>query len=221
MGSPPLPPRPRAARRPRRRPLVALRRRPLAFWVLTLAAAASTYLSVDAAVTRSATGAAAYGPAVQVAVATRDLPAGAVLGAGDVDIRPLAADLVPAGAARSAPVGRALRADVVAGEAIVPSRLAPEGAIGVAATLDPDERAVAVPIDGHRPPIEAGQRVDVLATVDPSLVAGRNPTTVVVESARVVSVAEEGITVAVPVAGAERLATALATAVVTVVVAPG
>lgn len=217
----PLPSRSTLARRPRRRLVVALRRQPVVFWTVTALAAGLTYLGVQAATARIDAGAEAYGDLVPVVVVARDLDAGTTLVDGDLRTAQLPAALVPDGSYTDAPVGRALRAPVVAGEALVDSRLAPDGSIGVAATLAPDERAIAVPTDHHRAPLEVGQRVDVLATVDPSLTGGREPTTAVAVGARVLDVDDAGITVAVGRDDADRVATALATAVVTVVVAPG
>lgn len=217
----PLPPRSHLAGRPRRRLTVALRRQPVAFWALTALAAGSAHLGVAAATTTLAEGAAAYGDLVPVVVATRDLAPGDPVTGDEVTIADLPAGLVPAGAVADVPTGATARSPIVAGEAIVATRLAPTGSIGIAATLDPDERAIAIPTDRHRAPLEVGQRVDVLATVDPGLTAGRSPTTAVALDARVVDVAEGGITVAVPALDADRIATAMASAVVTVVVAPG
>ncbi|MBK5224373.1 MAG: flagella basal body P-ring formation protein FlgA [Acidimicrobiia bacterium] len=213
-----LPLRSLLARRPLRH---AVRRQPVLFWLLAFAAAGATYLTVDTALARTTEGAAVYGRLVPVAVATRDLDVGEVISGGDVEVADLPSRLVPADALTDLPVGRSVRSPVVDGEALVASRLAPEGSIGVASTLDAGERAIAIPTPAHRAPIEVGQRVDVLATVDPSMVPGRSPTSVVAEAARVLDVTETGITVAVSVTTADRVATALASAVVSVVVAPG
>lgn len=217
----PLPSRSSLARRPRRRLVVAVRRQPILFWTLAGAASVLTYVGVAAATERIEAGAAAYGDLVPVVVAVRDLDAGTTLAAGDLRTATLPADLVPAGSLRDQPLGRTLRSDVVADEALVEVRLAPDGAVGVAASLFLDERAVAIPTERHRAPFEVGQVVDVLATADPSLAGGRGPTTTVAVGARVLDVDDGGITVAVDVADADGLATALATSVVTVVVAPG
>lgn len=220
MGPTRLPSRAALARRPRRRLVVALRRQPVLFWALAGLAGLTAYVSVAAALEQTTAGAAAYGELVPVLVATGDLSPGDALDDATSEVRSLPAALVPAGALRALPEDRTVRDAVVAGEAIVGARLAPDGAVGIAARLDPDERAVAVPTDHHRPPFEVGQRVDVLATIDPTLAGGRGPTAPVASGARILDVDESGITVAVHVDDAARLATAMTTSVVTVVVAP-
>ncbi|WP_195210308.1 SAF domain-containing protein [Actinomarinicola tropica] len=221
MAPSPLPSRATLARRPRRRLVVALRRQPVVFWALAALAGIATYATVAGALQRATAGAEAYGDLVPVLVAREDLAAGATLDAGQVEVRRLPASLVPTDALASLPEGRSVRSPVLAGEAVAASRLAPDGAIGVAGQLAPTERAVAVPTDHHRPPLAVGQRVDVLATVDPTLATGRGPTTPVATSARVLVVEDAGITVAVGSDDAARLATAMATSVVTVVISPG
>ena len=217
----PLPPRERLARRPRRTIAVTLRRQPILFWALTALGAAASYWAVSEALAVADRGAVAYGDLTLVVVAERTLEPGEVVGPDDVRVQEVPESLVPSGALTSVPTGRSVRATVVAGEAVVASRLAPDGAVGVAAALRPGERALAIPVERNRAPLQVGQSVDVLATVDPTLAAGRNPTTAVSEAARVLDVAEDVATIAVPLEDAERVATALATAVVTVAVRPG
>lgn len=221
MGTNPLPTRAALARRPRRRLVVALRRQPVLFWALAATAGLATYATVDSALARTTAGAAAYGDLVPVVVARQDLDPGQPVDAGTVEVRSLPADLVPADALRTIPDGRTVRTPVVAGEAVATTRISPDGSVGVAGQLSATERAVAVPTDHHRPPLAKGQRVDVLATTDPALTGGRGPTAVVASGARVLDVDDTGITVAVEAEDANRLATAMATSVVTVVVAPG
>ncbi|MFS8586624.1 MAG: hypothetical protein FWJ72_16275, partial [Acidimicrobiia bacterium] len=98
---------------------------------------------------------------------------------------------------------------VVAGEPLQAARLAPHGATGAAALLEPGQRAVAVPT-GPRPtpPLAVGDRVDVLAVLPaPDLdVAGGAPAFPVVEGATVVDVGDDAVTVAVPRGDAPRVA---------------
>jgi Flp pilus assembly protein CpaB len=219
VGAPrPLPSRHHIARRPRRRIAVILRRHPIVFWVLTSLAAGSTFLVVHTALDAAAEGAGAYGSLVPVAVARTDLAPGAVVGAADTEVAALPMSLVPDGALEVEPVGRVVRHPIVAGEAVVLQRLAPEGSVGVAALLAPGERAVAIPLPVHRAPLQVGQLVDVLATTDPGTALGRNPTSVVAEGAVVVAVDDAGITVAAEADDSVRIATALAHAVVSVAV---
>jgi Flp pilus assembly protein CpaB len=214
----PLPSRRILAARPRRRLATRLRRQPLVFWCLAALAAISTYLVVQSALEATVEGAAVYGDLVEVAVATTNLAPGAVIEPGDVAVLPLPRSLVPQGATSDDLAGRSVRHPIVAGEAVVAQRLAPDGAVGVAAMLGPGERAVAIPLPSHRAPLEVGQLVDVLATVDPDSTRGRSPTSVVAEDAAVVAVDDGGVTVSAPADDAARIATALSYAVVSVAI---
>jgi pilus assembly protein CpaB len=214
----PLPSRRILACRPRHRLALALRRQPVVFWALTLAAAASAFLALHGALEAAAEGADTYGSLVPVVVARADLATGHVIGPDDVEVARLPSRLVPAGAVSDQPLGSVVRHPVLAGEAVASARLAPDGAVGIAAMLLDGERAMAIPLPSHRAPLVVGQVVDVLATVDPSRAGPRSATSVVAEQATVIAVDEGGITVAARADDAVRIATALSTAVVSVAV---
>ena len=152
---------------------------------------------------------------------TRDIAAGERIEPSDVRLAELPRDLVPESALSRLEPGLTAREQLVAGEAIVPSRLAPLGAEGLAALLGPDERAVAIPIDGHRPELRVGHRVDVLASTPLSSPAARPDTQTIADGAVVVGVDEGGITVEVSVDDAHDIASALGAALITVVITPG
>jgi Flp pilus assembly protein CpaB len=217
----PLPSRRRLARRPRRRIAIVLRRQPVVFWTLSALAALATFTSVSTAMRAATAGADTYGELVPVIVAAVDLDSGQVIAPGETHMVSLPAKLVPPSAVQRDPAGLAVRQRIVAGEAVVSDRLAPVGSFGIAATLEPHERAIAIPLPAHRPPIEVGQRVDVLATTDPGSVIGRSPTSLVAEAAVVLDIADGGITVAVSTNDAMRIAAALTSTVVDVVINPG
>ena len=183
-------------RHPRR-----LRRRPIPWWAGALVLAGLTAVVVgrltgDAAAARSR-----WGDTVAVAVATADVAPGEPLVA---EVRRLPRALVPAGATTET-TGVAA-AHVAAGEVVVEARLAPAGTSPVAALVPPGWRALAVP-SGDGLPLEVGDVVDVLATVDPQ---SSVPTVVVAREALVVHVGEQAATVAVPVELAPRVAFAVA-----------
>jgi pilus assembly protein CpaB len=98
---------------------------------------------------------------VRVLVAARDLSAGAVLGGGDVAVRALPAEAVPAGAVRRA-TGRTLSAPVRRGEPLTDVRLRSGGLLESA-----DPAAVAVPVRLADAAVarllHSGDHVDVLA----------------------------------------------------------
>ncbi len=197
---PPLPALPlrRTARRARRS--LALRWSAVAL-AAGLAAAQAVRLGADAEAAR-----AAWGDPVEVVVAARDLDAGDVVQAADVRTERWPSAVVPGGAVDEAPLGRVLSADVVAGEALVGARLAPDGLSGPAALVPDGWRAVAVPssagFGAPVPPLRLGDRVDVLA---PDLVAA---------GAVVVAVDDEVVTIAVSADDAPAVAEAMAVAVV-------
>jgi pilus assembly protein CpaB len=171
--------------------------------------------------------AAAGGPGRSVVVAAVDVPRGTPLAAELLDTARVPGDYVPPGAIGSpaAAVGRPLAADVLAGEVITTSRLAPEG--GPVASLVPEGlRAFPVTVAVPRGAVAAGDLVDVLATH----ATGQAYTETVVAGAEVLSSGpaggEDGFAGAVTLIllvspdDAERLAFARAFADLAVSVAP-
>jgi Flp pilus assembly protein CpaB len=187
------------------------------------ALAAIAALAAGALVARITLDAAAatarWGPGRPVPVATRDLPAGAELARGDIELAVRPTALLPHAELARDPVGRRLAHPLVAGEVVLADRLAPNRASEVAARLPAGTVGVAVPHDGRGLRLVLGDRVDVLATFDAETDT-RDPTFAVARAATVVDVGEEGVTVAVPSADAPRVAFALAAGVVTLTLVP-
>lgn len=104
-----------------------------------------------------------WGPSTPVAVATKDLVAGAVIGTDDVALAPRPRTMVPDDAIDDV-VGRVVTAPIAPGEVVLERRLA--GGTGPLALLDPGAVAFAVPVDTATPPLRPGDRVDVFAPVD-------------------------------------------------------
>lgn len=188
-----------------------LRRHPTLYW-LVAAAAALVAVSTVWRLSASADAAARrWGDLVEVPVAARDIPAGSVLGPGDLSFERWPAALA-VGAAEQ-PVGRRLVHPLVTGELVTVHRLAPEG-LGPVASLVPDGHvAVGLPDTGTGLRLHVGDRVDLIATFDPDLTGGE-PSFVVAAAALVVDVGEHGVAVAVPRRDGPRVAYALSTAVV-------
>ena len=199
---------------------LALRRRPRLRSALAMAAAVVIGLLVAGSVSRAERVRAAWGRSQTVVVATRDLPAGHVVGAGDTGRRRAPAGLVPPGALASAPTGRAVRVPVLEGEIVLDGHIATGDAVGVAARLPAGTRAVAIPIEaGTAPPLRVGQRVDVVAVA----AAGDDhpPGFLLAEAVPVVDVREGAASVAVDRQAVPRIALALAAGAVSLaVVAP-
>lgn len=193
-----------------------LARSPLAYWAAVVALAAFTAFTVAGQLDRAGDQAARYGHLRPVVVATRVVEVGSVVRPTDVVVRAMPAAFLPEGAVAttSSVVGRTVVVPLFRGSAVVAAHLAPDGLEGVAALLPAGARAVAVPTGPASVALRRGDRVDVLATFDPPP-AGEEPTFPVAESAPVVDVGPEAVTVAVRPDEARRVAYAVAAGVVT------
>ncbi|CAA9317501.1 MAG: Flp pilus assembly protein RcpC/CpaB [uncultured Gemmatimonadetes bacterium] len=131
----------------------------------------AAYLAAGYLQPAPASAARAEPPGNRVAVAARDLPAGAIVGAQDVRLVQWPADALPAGYARTAAevVGRGLVTPLRANEPLMEGKLAPRDAGGGLPILIPEGmRAVSVRVDeviGVAGFVTPGTRVDVLATL--------------------------------------------------------
>lgn len=104
-------------------------------------------------------------PSVEILVAAHDLPAGAALGAGDVELRATDPDLVPAGALTAERAGARLASPLRAGEPVTDVRLVGPG---LAAADGADGGTVAVPVRlsdaAEAALLTVGDAIDLLAT---------------------------------------------------------
>ena len=186
----------------------ALRRRlraPTWRWVLTAALSLGTGLLAYDSLSAASDGAERYGSVEAAVVATRDLPAGLVLEDGDVESVQLPASALPKGPLRAAPVGRALRTAVYAGQVLAAAQTADGATSGLSAALAEGARALALPRGDAPLALDPGDHVDVLA-IDPVLGTAE----LVAEGVTVLAVDELTATLAVD----ELDLTAVATAVV-------
>jgi Flp pilus assembly protein CpaB len=188
------------------------RRHPVGFWLITLALAGLTAATVFHAQARADAVVARWGRSSSVVVATRSVPLGGEVRAGDVRVVRMPRSLMPPGAVRSlsAAVGRWALAELSTGEVVLRRRLAPDGVRGLAALVPEGWRAVAVPMDQAGVRVDVGDVVDVLATFDTV-----EPAAPVVSGALVVDVREDAVTVAAPFDATTRLAAALTHGTVT------
>ena len=191
------------------------RRRPLLFWLVAVGLAALTALTVTRSVDEARAELDGYGPRRAALVAAVDLGTGVVIGPDDVETRLVPANLLAAGALGVDQVvtGRTVTAAILAGEALTTARLGPEGLSPVASLLPPGTRGLAVPAGSGAPPLEIGDTVDVLATLD--LGGDGPPTRAVAVGAIVVHVTDEAATVAVSIDEAPRVAYAVTAGAVT------
>lgn len=171
------------------------------------------------------------GREVGVLVATRDLPLGTKVEAGDLRVRRQFERRLPPQALRSKAdaVGRVVATPVLEGSIVSDRHVAPRRRTGLDGAVPDGMRAVRIRAgDGLAP--AAGSVVDVLVTFDPSLVPpGQEPTVTAVEGALVVAsddpgfddgTGSVGVVLLVDVEGARRLASAAATGIVTLALAP-
>jgi hypothetical protein len=188
------------------------RRRRVPYWLTAGAVALVTAVVVA----RLAAGAAAernrWGEVRTALVVTERVAAGDEL-AGRVMTRSLPVAVLPRGALAALPRTAVAAADLVPGELVLAHRLA--GRSALAARMPKGTRGIAIPTaDGL--PVEAGDRVDLLATLDTGE-TGSEPTVLVARDAVVLSAEEDAVTVAVDEAAAARVAYALAVGAVTLV----
>ena len=211
-------PRPRrpVGVRHRFRPGLMLRRQPRLWWMLVLSVALTAGWLASTVVARADRTRLAWGTSQQVLVAERDLAPGDALLAGDVTLMARPQSMVPATALTELPDGAVIRAEVLRGEVVVAERVAPHGLTGVAATLPPGTRAVAIPTEpGLAPPLTVGDHVDILVALAPELAGDGPPGFAVARAALVVAIDDAAITVAVSRATAPRIAVALGQGAVT------
>jgi len=103
-----------------------------------------------------------WDPTVPVVVAKSTIRAGAVVSPADLTVERRPAALVPDGALTTKPRGpRRAAVDLAAREAVVADRLQVGGT--VAAKVPEGHSAVTLAVEGGLPPVEPGDRVDVLA----------------------------------------------------------
>jgi Flp pilus assembly protein CpaB len=113
--------------------------------------------------------AADLGPEVDAVVATRDLPVGRVVAAGDLVTRTVHRSQLPVGVvtARGSAVGRVVAVPVLDGAFLVRRSLAPARRTGLDGVVPRGMRAMRVVVTDSLAP-RSGAAVDVLATYDPS-----------------------------------------------------
>jgi Flp pilus assembly protein CpaB len=157
-----------------------------------------------------------------VTVALHDLPPGATIDAASVEVRELPIVAIPEGATTEAPIGAVVRYPIMSGEPLLTARLAPDGLTGVAALLPPGHRAVAVAAGPTtRPPLQIGDRVDLLAALAIGDSPDGMPTAPLVESGLVVDISDEAVTVAVPTESAPSVAYAISQGFVVIALTGG
>jgi Flp pilus assembly protein CpaB len=177
------------------------------FWLaaLALAGVAASAVASSPGTSDDAT---ASGDTERVPVSVGDFERGHHLEPGDVEWRDLPESAIPEHRAGKTD-GRVVIEPIAEGEVVIEARLAPEHADGTTALLPPDTRAIAIPLTLGAPPLEIGDRVDLLATLDVSAADAAARQRAVARNATVVAVEDDAVTVAVERDEADGTAVAL------------
>jgi Flp pilus assembly protein CpaB len=139
--------------------------RALLYWALAAAAAVGTGAFVAGDLASLHRRAGDLGPELGAVVARHDLPVGATVTPGDVEVRDVHRSQLPPGALTSAPtaLGRVVATPVLRGGFVADRNLAPRNRTGVDGALPAGTRAFHLVVtDALRP--RTGSSVDVLAT---------------------------------------------------------
>jgi Flp pilus assembly protein CpaB len=197
-----LPPR---SSRPMRRVLDGLRlwARPILFWALTIVLAVVTARFVAAATEPYPS---AWGAATAAVVVNRDLPAGAELTPGDIEIRELPSSLLPrrTTARATVVVGRRLVRALSAGAPIDLAETSPDARTALAAQIGTNRRGVSLTNEPTTPPVSPGDLVDVLVARD-----GDGAIENAVTKAEVIQVDDRSVLLSMTEVQAQELAGAL------------
>lgn len=196
---------------PARFPLI---RWPSSRTVLTAALACLAAIVVFRITSQAAATSDALGERVEVWVADEAVPAGSSLSRDEVSAQEWPVAFVPDGPVTDDPVGRTTRTDIAAGEVLIRNRIAGEDGTGPAALIPDGWRAVAVPTFDAAPPVQPGQLVDVVVSIEGA--EGPGTPGVLVENAVVIDVSDTNVvSVAVPARAAPTVASATILGVVT------
>ena len=194
----------------RRRVLMA--RASAAYWVAVLLLALITATVLLRVMDRAASAERRLGPVRRVLVTSAPVRAGQPLTSRNTSREDRPVSQLPQGALDDAPVGASVLGPVARGEVLTRAR------VQSASMQQPDgTAAIAVPLGQTPLAVQSGDRVDVYATYDPSLVPrGAAATSRVAVRAEVVRAGRTSATVRVPDAEATDLAAAVARATLTV-----
>lgn len=187
-----------------------VRHHPLVRWaaVIALVLVAASIIERTAATAREARH--QWGEARTVVVARHRIAMGDVVEPDAITTQSWPAALVPVGAVDTSPIGRTAIATIEPGEAVIATRLAPEGLSGLAALVPPGWRALAIPVGPTIVKLSVGDHVDLIAGFDvASATAGQAPAFTVADDAIVIAVDDERVTVAVHDDDAARVAFAI------------
>jgi SAF domain len=188
-----------------------MRRSPVPFWVVTVVAALIGARAIRTAGVDRAT---PFGPLRSAVVVTRAVQSGATLTARDVRVDMIPSRFVPVKPAATvgAVLGRAVRTDLAAGQAVNLDILTPQPAGALAVLAGPGRVVLAVATTAESLPLRVGDRVAVMVTVDGSDTAVR-----ITDDGVVCERTDRRVSISVDESEAADVAGALTSGVVTLV----
>ena len=199
-----------------RSPLYRWLRRPLVYWTVVSLLLVITVVGVARQSDRQRQLTETYGELREVPVAVALIRPGEPLGAEAVrwETRPAAG--VPPGAVTDLAEGALAAAAIYPGEVIHTERVAGSGG-GLSSRLAPGVAAVTVPASYGVPPVQPGDRVNLIAVLDTFAAESEPGARTVAQHATVVQVDEGALTVAISVTDVESTVSALIWGTVAVV----
>lgn len=191
-----------------RSPLFRWLRRPVVYWTVVGLLLVITVIGVARQSDRQRQLTETYGELREVPVAVALIRPGEPLGAETVrwEQRPAAA--VPPGSATDLAEGALAAAAIYPGEVVHTERIAGSGS-GLSSRLAPGVAAVTVPASYGVPPVQPGDRVNLVAVVDTFAAESAPEARTVARHATVVEVDEDAVTVAIGATEVEPTVSAL------------
>jgi hypothetical protein len=186
-----------------------LRRSAVPFWIVTAVVALVGARAIRTAGVERAT---PFGQLRSAVVVTRSVQSGATLTARDVRVDMIPGRFVPVRPATTtgAVLGRAVRVDLAAGQAVNVDDLTPKPAGPLAVLAGPKRVVIAVATNAESLPLRAGDRVAVMMTAD-----GSSTATTVTRDAVVCERTDRRVSISVADTDAARVTGALSTGVIT------
>ncbi len=199
-----------------RSPLYRWLRRPLVYWTVVGLLLVITVVGVARQSDRQRQLSETYGELREVPVAVALIRPGEPLGAEAVRWEKRPAAGVPPGAVTDLAEGALAAAAIYPGEVVHRERVAGSGS-GLSSRLAPGVAAVTVPASYGVPPVQPGDRVNLIAVVDTFAAESAPEARTVARHATVVQVDEGALTVAISVTDVESTVSALIWGTVAVV----
>jgi len=187
---------------------VAIARRPHLYWIAIGVVASAAALGVRQELRQVDAARASWGASRQVLVVTRPIDAGEELAADSIEHRVLPVAAVPDSALEGAAAGLVALHPLAPGEVLLDHHVS--SGTGLGGRLPEGTAGVVVSGVASALSLDPGDLVDVVSIDDPLGGAGPPAGTVLATGATVISIAEDGVVIAVPADVAPTAAAAVA-----------